>query len=90
MQTLSLSIDLKEFHHELRTPLTGILGMATFLNSGNLTSDQKEQIEDILQCANRLLTFINETITKAPVKEVETYSPALFKNTESSLLLAFP
>ena len=48
--------------HELRTPMNGIMGMVNLLKSTELTTDQREYAEVVSQCANDLLTIINDLL----------------------------
>lgn len=48
--------------HELRTPMNGIMGMINLLKPTELTSDQREYVEAVSQCANDLLTIINDLL----------------------------
>jgi two-component system sensor histidine kinase BarA len=48
--------------HELRTPLNGIMGMINLMKTTDLTTDQREYADAISQCANDLLTIINDLL----------------------------
>ena len=48
--------------HELRTPMNGIMGMINLLKSTDLTPDQRDYAEVVSQCANDLLTIINDLL----------------------------
>ncbi len=48
--------------HELRTPLNAVLGMAQILMSKELTHEQQECIEIILDSGKHLLSLINNTL----------------------------
>jgi PAS domain S-box-containing protein len=48
--------------HELRTPMNGIMGMINLLKTTELTADQREYADVVSQCANDLLTIINDLL----------------------------
>jgi len=48
--------------HEIRTPLSGIIGFADLLKEGELTKDQKDQINAIQSASNSLMDIINELL----------------------------
>lgn len=49
--------------HELRTPMNGIMGMINLLKTTTeLTPDQREYADVVSQCANDLLTIINDLL----------------------------
>lgn len=48
--------------HELRTPMNGIMGMIGLLKSTELSADQREYADAVSQCANDLLTIINDLL----------------------------
>jgi PAS domain S-box-containing protein len=48
--------------HELRTPMNGIMGMINLLKSTELTADQRDYADVVSQCANDLLTIINDLL----------------------------
>lgn len=48
--------------HELRTPMNGIMGMVDLLRETDLTADQREYADSISNCANDLLTIINDLL----------------------------
>ena len=48
--------------HELRTPMNGIMGMINLLKGTDLTADQREYADIVSQCANDLLTIINDIL----------------------------
>jgi len=54
--------------HELRTPMNGIMGMATLLRSTDLTSDQREYADAVSQCADDLLTIINDILDVSKIE----------------------
>jgi PAS domain S-box-containing protein len=48
--------------HELRTPMNGIMGMIDLLKSTDLMTNQREYVDAVSQCANDLLTIINDLL----------------------------
>jgi PAS domain S-box-containing protein len=54
--------------HELRTPMNGIMGMIGLLNSTELNADQREYSEAVSQCANDLLTIINDILDVSQIE----------------------
>ncbi|MDQ2776649.1 MAG: PAS domain S-box protein [Acidobacteriota bacterium] len=48
--------------HELRTPMNGIMGMTNLLKDTPLSCDQREYVEAVSQCADDLLTIINDLL----------------------------
>lgn len=54
--------------HELRTPMNGIMGMVDLLTKSELTDDQREYAEAISQCADDLLTIINDILDLSQIE----------------------
>jgi two-component system, sensor histidine kinase and response regulator len=54
--------------HELRTPMNGIMGMVNLLLETNLNLDQREYAEAVNQCANDLLTIINDILDVSQIE----------------------
>lgn len=54
--------------HELRTPMNGIMGMVNLLRNTDLTEDQCEYADAISQCANDLLTIINDLLDLSQIE----------------------
>jgi PAS domain S-box-containing protein len=54
--------------HELRTPMNGIMGMITLLKNTELTADQREYADAVSQCANDLLTIINDILDLSQIE----------------------
>ncbi len=54
--------------HELRTPMNGIMGMVNLLKTSDLSPDQGEYAEAISQCANDLLTIINDLLDLSQIE----------------------
>jgi signal transduction histidine kinase len=56
---------LASVSHELRTPLNGIIGFSQLLHDGAVgcvNDDQKECLNDVLNCSDHLLTLINHVL----------------------------
>ncbi len=68
--------------HELRTPMNGIMGMIDLLKSTDLKPEQEEYADAIDQCANDLLTIINDLLDLSQIEagrlslQNEPYDPA--------------
>ncbi|MBV9266980.1 MAG: PAS domain S-box protein [Acidobacteriaceae bacterium] len=54
--------------HELRTPMNGIMGMLNLLRDTPLTADQREYVDSVSQCANDLLTIINDLLDVSQIE----------------------
>ncbi len=54
--------------HELRTPMNGIMGMVNLLKMTDLTPDQAEYADAVNQCANDLLTIINDLLDLSQIE----------------------
>lgn len=54
--------------HELRTPMNGIMGMINLLKGTELTTDQREYADTVSQCANDLLTIINDILDLSQIE----------------------
>lgn len=54
--------------HELRTPMNGIMGMVDLLTASELAPDQREYAEAISECADDLLTIINDILDLSQIE----------------------
>ncbi|MEX0912763.1 MAG: ATP-binding protein, partial [Gemmatimonadota bacterium] len=54
--------------HELRTPMNAILGFAQILEMDQLTSEQRESVDQILKGGRHLLLLINEVLDIARIE----------------------
>ena len=59
---------LSNMSHEIRTPLNGIHGMATFLMASNLTEQQLEHVNVILNSTQGLQSLINDILDFSKVE----------------------
>lgn len=62
---------MAKISHELRSPLTGIIGFAELMyhgKVGNISTDQKEYLGDILTSARHLLLLINDVLDLSKVE----------------------
>jgi two-component system sensor histidine kinase/response regulator len=54
--------------HELRTPMNGIMGMINLLRNTELTVEQRDYADAVSQCANDLLTIINDLLDLSQIE----------------------
>lgn len=59
---------LSRMSHELRTPLNAVLGFAQLLELDDLSSDQRESVEQIEKAGRHLLDLINEVLDIARIE----------------------
>lgn len=59
---------LANMSHEIRTPLNGILGMAQVLEMGNLSSDQRDQVQTILDSGRNLMALLNDVLDLSKIE----------------------
>lgn len=52
----------------IRTPIHGILGLTALLLESELTSDQKESLVSVKECADLLLHIINSVLDLAKIE----------------------
>jgi PAS domain S-box-containing protein len=75
--------------HELRTPMNGIMGMVELLKTSELTPEQDEFADSISQCADDLLTIINDLLDLSQIEAGRlALAHELFDPAESLRLIA--
>jgi signal transduction histidine kinase/ActR/RegA family two-component response regulator len=59
---------LANMSHEIRTPLNGILGMAQVLEMGGLNTEQREQVQTILDSGRNLMALLNDVLDLSKIE----------------------
>lgn len=59
---------LANMSHELRTPMSGVLGMIDIVLDSALEADQREHLLTAKECANALLTLLNDILDLSKIE----------------------
>lgn len=59
---------LANMSHELRTPMNGVLGMASVLAETELSSEQKDYVDSILESGENMLSLINDILDLSKIE----------------------
>jgi len=85
------SHEIIHISHQMRTSLSGLLGFTHFLESTELTEEQKEFVSIISTSSDELLTLVNNIIDMSPKprpeQEVNKGTTAISKNAIPSVLV---
>ena len=76
---------LTSLSHEIRTPMNGILGMAVFLEETNLSTEQRDYLDTIINSGRILLSKVDEVMANDNLEQSKidrTITVAQKKNTD--------
>ena len=67
----SKSALLSKLSHEIRTPMNGVIGMASLLSEMDLTDEQKEYTNTIIESSEKLMATINNMLVTDVISYTE-------------------